>query len=170
MKTKTLKIIVTAMSIMLLLLTGCQPKEATAQADIANSEEMPKETTTQADATNPGGSVPQQRKQIDPAEMKKRMEANINELVTDGTLTKEQADKVLEVMLENQKRSSSQNNISPGSNQGNGQSRQRISPLSELVKEGTITQEQADAVMEKTRGNFRRNNGGSADTQKPSGA
>jgi competence protein ComGC len=117
------------------------------------------------------------------------MEENIKSLVSDGTITQSQADKILEALTQNpggfggQRRSggnqqtdgqngqqngqgnSSQNGNQNDNQNGNqnwqrnnndGQNGQRNSALSKLVTDGVITQAQADAVMEKIKGNFTR--------------
>ncbi len=93
-------------------------------------------------------------------QMKKRMQDNIQPLVTAGTITQEQADKIIAAYTtrpagnkQNRSQDKQQNN-----NQRNNQNRQKNNPLSKLVSDGVITQAQADAVMEKMKSNFTHRN------------
>lgn len=110
----------------------------------------------------------QKSNRFDPAQMKKRMQDNIQPLISNGTITQAQADKIIEAMT-NRPAGNRQNNSQNGSqsnqqnngqsnqqnnNQGGQQNRQRTNPLSKLVSDGVITQAQADAVMQKIQGNF----------------
>jgi polyhydroxyalkanoate synthesis regulator phasin len=137
-------------SMSMFLLAGCQSKDATGSNNQA--------TSTSAQNSN----------RPDPAQTKQMMQDNIKSLVSDGTITQAQADKIVETMS-NRPRGNNQNNNGNGqqnnqqsndqnsqknTNQGSGQNRQRNNPLSKLVSDGTITQAQADAVMQKLRGNF----------------
>lgn len=101
---------------------------------------------------------------------KKQMQDNISSLVTDGTINQSQADKIVEVLTTNTQRPSGQNNAQgnaqknlqeniQSNTQGSTQNRQTNSPLNKLVSDGTITQVQADAVMQKIGGNFQRPQG-----------
>lgn len=131
------------------LFAGCQSKST------AN-------TANQTSSTNAQSG----RKRLSPDEMKKQMQDNIQPLITAGTITQDQATKIIDAMTtrnngnsSNQKNSNGQNNqqnSQQGGTQNNGQ-RQRDNPLSKLVSDGTITQAQADAVMQKIRGNFKGN-------------
>lgn len=110
-------------------------------------------------------------------DMKKKMQDNINSLVTEGTINQSQADKVLEALSTNKMfsgqrkpqsgqpnnqqnyQSNNQQTGQSNSNGSNNPNRQRANPLSKLVTDGVITQEQADAIMQKVRGNFGRPQG-----------
>ena len=110
-------------------------------------------------------------------DMKKKMQDNINSLVTEGTINQSQADKVLEELSSNQMfsgkrkpqsgQTNNQQNYQPknqqtgqsNSNGNNNPNRKRVDPLSKLVTDSVITQEQADAIMQKVRGNFGRPQG-----------
>lgn len=106
-------------------------------------------------------------------QFKQRISDNIQSLVDDNTITKDQADKIVAALTENMKGLGGQNrqknnqnnnqgngqNNSQNNNQGNGQNRQggrENSAISKLVTDGVITQAQADAVMQKVKGNFNR--------------
>lgn len=109
----------------------------------------------------------QSSKRPDPEQMKKRMQDNIKPLVSDGTITQAQADKIIEAMTTNNRKNRSQgnqqnnnSNNSQNSNQSNNPNRPRNNALSELVSNGTITQAQEDAVMQKIRGNSAHKNNG----------
>lgn len=95
-------------------------------------------------------------------QMKKKIQDSIQPLVTAGTITQDQANKIVEAFT-TRSNGGGQNrtqNKQQGNNQKNGQNRQRNNSLAKLVSDGVITQAQADAVMQKMKGNLtRRNNG-----------
>ncbi|MBV7273567.1 hypothetical protein I6U48_11665 [Clostridium sp. PL3] len=138
-----------AVSMSVFLFAGCQSK-----SNDNNTAQAANNTT-------------QNSKKPDPAQMKQRMQDNLKALVTAGTITQAQSDKILEALTTNtgkkDDQGKSQNNTqnnNQNNQQGNNQNRQRTNPLSKLVSDGTITQAQADAVMQKVRGNFNRKNNG----------
>lgn len=131
------------------LFAGCQSKDNSGGADQTANNNT------------------QSSKRPDPEQMKKRMQDNIKSLVSDGTITQAQADKIVEVMTTNNRKKDSQgnqqnsnSNNNQSSNQNNNQNRPRNNALNELVSNGTITQAQADAVMQKIRGNSAHKNNG----------
>lgn len=156
---RSVTVLLLIVSTSLFLFTGCQSKDGTGQ-------------TAKAKSNNKGNMV---RPNAD--EMKKRMQDNIASLVTDGTINQSQADKILEALTANTQRfnggtqsnNNQQNNQqnpqqnnqqnSPNNTQGNNRNMQKNNALSKLVSDGVITQAQADAVMQKIRGNFTRPNG-----------
>lgn len=93
------------------------------------------------------------------AQMKQRIQDSIKPLVSDGTITQDQADKIVDAMA-NRPRGNGQNGQNGGQNtaqnntQSSGQNKQRNNPLTNLVSDGVITQAQADAVMQKVGGGF----------------
>ncbi|ADK14654.1 hypothetical protein [Clostridium ljungdahlii] len=94
------------------------------------------------------------------SQMEQRVQDSVKSLVTAGTITQAQADKITTAYTThpNGNKNKTQNN-----QQGGTQNKQRFNPLSKLVSDGTITQAQADAVTQKLRGNFQhRNNGPSS--------
>ncbi|MDF2880510.1 MAG: hypothetical protein K0R54_1067 [Clostridiaceae bacterium] len=126
-------------------------------------------STTQA----AGNSTQSNRKNVNklsPEQMKQRVQDSIKPLVTAGTITQAQADKIVEAYStrtsssgQNTTQNNQQNNQQSnqqGNSQNNAQNRQRNNPLSKLVSDGVITQAQADAVMQKMRGNFTQKNNG----------
>lgn len=143
-----------AVSMSVFLFAGCQSKSND------NSTAQTTNNTTQSS------------KKPDPAQMKQRMQDNLKALVTAGTITQAQSDKILEALTantgkkddqgksQNNAQNNNQNNQQSNNQQGNNQNRPRNNPLSKLVSDGTITQAQADAVMQKIRGNFNRKNNG----------
>lgn len=149
-RTKKLILIFSILTIMLLTLAGCQSKSnSTVQA--SNGKTF-------------------SRKGFNPQQMKQKMEDGLKALVADGTITQSQSDKILAALSTNsysgrgqRTNNSNNNNQSSGTNNNsqsnnnsqanNGQNRQRFNPLSKLVSDGVITQTQADAVMQKLRGN-----------------
>lgn len=148
-------------SISLTIFTGCQSKSS-------------QDNTSQAsNSSNQGDTSNTKKPNLD--EMKKRMEDNISSLVKDGTINQTQADKIVDALTANaqnfngQRRSSnnqqnSQQNNQQAKEQNNGegnnkQNKPRNNRLSKLVSDGVITQAQADAVMQKIRGNSARPQG-----------
>ena len=152
-------------SMSLFLFTGCQSK---------SSESNSKQASAKSSSVD-GNQSTKGRPNAD--EMKKRMEDNINTLVADGTINQSQGDKILEALTANtqrfngdkkpqdNKQNNQQNTPQNDNNNNNGSgnntqySRQngntgRNNALSKLVSDGVITQAQADAVMQKIRGNF----------------
>lgn len=128
--------------------------------------------TSQANGKNPEGNRPSQE------QMKERIQDSIQPLITAGTITQEQADKIIAAYSTRPSRSqqnktqdkqqndqqnnqqSNNENSSQDNNETSNQNRQRFNPLSDLVTNGVITQAQADAVTEKIRGNSPRKNDG----------
>ncbi len=89
-------------------------------------------------------------RQFNPTAMKESYEPALKELVSAGTITQTQADKVLEAISTNASQPGSNQN-SQGQNNGNGQNNRRggFNRLSGLVTSGVITQVQADAINAK---------------------
>lgn len=158
-------VLLLAVSLPLTVFAGCQSKNNSANAavnPVANS------------GNNGGGSQNGAAPNLD--KFKQRTVDNVQALVDDKTITKDQADKIVAALTENRQGNNQNNsknaqqsnnqgtaqngqNPSQNNNQGNGQSRQggrKSSALNKLVTDGVITQEQADAVMQKVRGNFNR--------------
>lgn len=109
--------------------------------------------------TNNSGSRP------NAAQMQQKMQDDIKPLISDGTITQDQADKIVEAMTNRPRGNGKNNQQNGGKNshqnkaQSNGQIIQRSNPLSKLVSDGVITQAQADTVMQKISSNFgNRNN------------
>ena len=113
------------------------------------------------EATTSG--TPQKRGNFDPAVMKTRYEDALKALVSDGTITQIQSDKVLEAMTKNVPKDGAGNppQIKEGAPKdgkdkpSDGQNRGRNNSLSGLVTSGDITQAQADTIMQKLRGDFK---------------
>ncbi|WPC39964.1 hypothetical protein [Clostridium sp. JS66] len=100
-------------------------------------------------------------------QMKKRVQDSIQPLVTAGTITQAQADKIIAAYEarpagngQKNKTQDNQQSSQQGSTQNNGQNKQRFNPLSKLVSDGTITQAQADAVTQKMKENSTHKNNG----------
>lgn len=130
-------------SISMVMFAGCSSKKADTSS----------QTTTTGQTVN---------RKFDPAVIKTRYEDALKSLVTAGTITQVQSDKVLEAVTKNVPQSGNQskgeNNKPNGqqSNQqgqtkgtGSGQNRPRNNQLSALVTSGVITQAQADTINEK---------------------
>ncbi|WP_238884597.1 hypothetical protein [Clostridium sp. YIM B02551] len=134
------------------ILTGCQSKNNSNNNKQANGK----------------GYFKQGGQRIDPEERKKQMQTNIDALVADGTITKDQGTKIIDALTSNTRNQNGQannskqdNNNSNNSNnnsQNGNKDRQRSNPLSKLVSDGVITQDQADKVLQKVMGNFQRGN------------
>ena len=127
-------------SMSMISFVGCQSKTAKAS------------TTAQ-------GSVKGNNRKSDPQAMKKLYVDALKALVTAGTIKQVQSDKVLVVLTKNISKSGTQvkaKNNEQSKQQGNAKNNGRKNPLSELVTSGVINQVQSDAIMQKTRGNFKR--------------
>lgn len=142
-----------AISMSIFLFAGCQSNNSSAQA-----------------ASNSAQSNRKNGNRMSPEQMKQRVQDSIKPLVTAGTITQAQAYKIVEAYTtrtngngqnssQNNQQNSQQNN-QQGNSQTNGQNKQRYNPLSKLVSDGVITQAQADAVMQKIRGNSNQRNNG----------
>jgi polyhydroxyalkanoate synthesis regulator phasin len=96
-------------------------------------------------------------------QMKKRIQDSVQPLVTAGTITQAQGDKIVTAYT-TRPAEDGQNNKTPdqkqNNQQGNTQNKQRNNPLSKLVTDGTITQAQADAVTQKMKENSTHKNNG----------
>ncbi|MFT8314923.1 MAG: hypothetical protein ABF633_11875 [Clostridium sp.] len=101
--------------------------------------------------------------------VKQRYEQDLQALVKAGTITQDQSTKILDSLTANmnnmgqgRRRTNSQGNSQNNTAQGNGKNNQtgtpRNNPLSKLVSDGVITQEQADKVMQGLRGNRQNSN------------
>lgn len=122
------------------------------------------QSTTQSTSQNSNKPNAEQRK--------KKIQDSIQPLVSDGTITQAQSDKIVEALTsnthkqgsqgssQNNQQSNQQNSSQQSNNQNNGQNKPRNNPLSKLVSDGVITQAQADAVMKKIGGNFGHKNNG----------
>ncbi|HEX2937921.1 MAG TPA: hypothetical protein VHO66_03280 [Ruminiclostridium sp.] len=107
--------------------------------------------------------------QRDPQKMKEQITSGLKSLVSDGTITQAQSDKIKTVLTQMTNRMGSgskpsgsgtpsdgsrlsrpSGSMQSGTQSGNRQSGgQGFSPLSSLVQDGTITQDQADTVMQR---------------------
>jgi len=145
-----------AIGMSIALFAGCQ-------SNSNNSE------TSQA-----ASNTTQSRNRPSAEQMKKRVQDSIQPLVTAGTITQAQADKIVTAYTtrstgdgQKNKTQDKQQNNQQGNTQNNGQNKQRFNSLSKLVSDGTITQAQADAVMQKMKGNStNKNNGQSSNYEK----
>lgn len=101
--------------------------------------------------------------------VKQRYEQDLQALVKAGTITQDQSTKILDSLTANmnnmgqgRRRTNNQGNSQNNTTQGNGNNNQtgkpRNNPLSKLVSDGVITQEQADKVMQGLRGNRQNSN------------
>lgn len=183
---KKVIMLVSALSISGLLLTGCSSanKNDVAQASTQNQQSQQGQQGQQGNGNFAANAE----------ERKKKMETDVNALVSDGTLTKDQGTKVLEALTTLTQRQNGQgrgNNAQGSNGQGtqnnnqgsttqNGENSQQgqgpkngngtkgnrgnFNPLSKLVSDGVITQDQATKVMEKVRADMpnrqRQNNNG----------
>ncbi|MBA5850994.1 hypothetical protein H2684_06705 [Clostridium sp. cel8] len=155
---------VIAMSLSMMVLAGCGNSST-------STDETTSETTTESSSTTENSSdsnttdastTDENTSEVSESERKEKIEEGIQELVDDGTITEEQGKKIIIAY-------SSGNKPNPKNNPENGEDSQsgdaqpkdgegknggakggaNKNPLSKLVEDGTITQDQADAVMEK---------------------
>ena len=129
-------ICILAISISAVLIAGCQSKTTTTSSANGTTNK-----TTQGNSRQPNAD---------------EMKSNIDSLITAGTITKDQGDKIIEALTANRpQRGNAQGapkaNGEQGNTQNGGQRPKGNSPLSKLVSDGTITQAQADAVMQNMR-------------------
>jgi polyhydroxyalkanoate synthesis regulator phasin len=118
-----------------------------------------KTAATSATANTGSGNT----RKFDPAAMKTNYENVLKTLVTAGTITQAQSDKVLEAVTKATPKSGDQGTNQSGDKNsqvktngtGNTQNRTRNNPLSALVTSGVITQAQADAINQKIRENMK---------------
>ena len=102
-------------------------------------------------------------RKFDPAAMKKNYEDALKALVTAGTITQDQSDKVLAEVTKNvpkagsqdKTQSSQQSGKEKNNGAGNGQNKPRNNQLTSLVNSGVITQAQADSINQKIRENMK---------------
>lgn len=154
----TLSLIAVSMSVV--LLGGCQSSKSNTDTSkvSSNSTESSSTKNTTSDTTQDSTKPTEEQ-------MKTQTQESIQPLITAGTITQAQADKIV-TALSTRPAKNSDNQSKP---QDNGQTTQQEKPqndgqigkggpLSQLVTDGVITQAQADAVMEKVRGNFKKPN------------
>ncbi|SMC27350.1 hypothetical protein SAMN02745134_03136 [Clostridium acidisoli DSM 12555] len=108
------------------------------------------------DASNAGGGT-QQGKKFDKSAMEKRIKTNLDSLVKAGTITDSQSSKILTALTTR----TQGNEAGKGSN-GGGRRNGGSNALNDLVKQGVITQTQADTVMKSVMGNRQNNNNNNA--------
>lgn len=125
-----------AIGVSMALFAGCQSSSGTSSSTTQSSKQSSNKPSTE--------------------QMKKRVQDSIQPLVTAGTITQAQADKIITAYEarpagngQKNKTQDNQQSSQQGSTQNNGQNKQRFNPLSKLVSDGTITQAQADAVTQK---------------------
>lgn len=153
--------VVLTISMTFIIFTGCK----NSASNTVSAQQASGNSSSEANAAsgNPGRNSD---------EMKKKIEDTINSLVSAGTINSDQGTKIIETLTTRpnnsnggKKQPNSNNNTNNNNNensQNNRQDRQNFNPLSKLVEDKTITQEQADTVMNKLRENgafgFGRNN------------
>lgn len=151
----TNKILISLLSITMaiFLFTGCQSSGTSSQSKSASTSSTSKQTTSTENKTDNNDN------------MKEQMESDLKSLVTAGTITEEQSTKIIEALTtkpdsgkQNKPENNNQNNTEQPTqkNDENKPENGGASPLSKLVSSGTITQVQADAVMNKLKENSMR--------------
>ncbi|MBC8063041.1 MAG: hypothetical protein H7Y18_20610 [Clostridiaceae bacterium] len=144
-------------SITMVMFIGCSSKKSDATAQTRGNGQMG-------------------NRNFDPAAIKTRYENALKSLVTAGTITQEQSDKVLEAVTKNVPQSGNQGmkgsdktsgNGKPNEQQNNQQGQQkgtgsglggpRNSQLNTLITSGVITQPQADAINQKVQETMKNN-------------
>jgi polyhydroxyalkanoate synthesis regulator phasin len=112
------------------------------------------------DASNAGGGTQQERK-FDKGAMEKRIKTNLDSLVKAGTITDDQSSKILTALTtrtQGTKGNGGQGNEAGKRSNGSGRRNGGSNALNDLVKQGVITQAQADTVMKSVMGNRQNNN------------
>lgn len=117
-------------------------------------------SSTQAASNTTQSSSKQNSNKPSAEQMKKRVQDSLQPLVTAGTITQAQADKIITAYTtrpagdgqKNKKQDKQQNNQQENT-QNKDENKQRVNPLSKLVSDGTITQAQSDAVIQKMKEN-----------------
>lgn len=153
------KILISLLSItmVIFLFTGCGSSGTNSQSK--STSNTSKET---ANTDNKAGNN---------EDMKQQMESDLKSLVTAGTITEEQSTKILEALTtkpdsdKQNKPADNSENTAEKSTEKNDQNKlesNENSPLSKLVSSGTITQTQADAVMNKLKENSMKKDNGQA--------
>ncbi len=131
-----------AISMSAALFAGCQSKTASSTA---------KQTSTETSQSN--------NKKPNADEMKKQTQESMKTLVTAGTITQAQSDKIVAALTtkpaDNKDGDKKPESNKDDSKQTSDDSKTKISPLSKLVTDGVITQAQSDAVMAKMKENFK---------------
>lgn len=134
-----------AISMSIFLFAGCQSKS--------------NDTGTSQTASN----TTQNSNKPSADQMKKRIQDSIQPLVTAGTITQAQADKIITAYTTRPTGDGQKNKTQDkqqGNTENNGQNKQKNNLLSKLVTDGTITQDQADAVTQKMKENSTHKNNG----------
>lgn len=128
-----------AISMSVVLFAGCQSKTASAAST----------TTTKTSQTNKPNAD----------KMKTQTQESLKTLVTAGTITQAQSDKILEALTANRGNKTGDKK-EKSSQQSGDATKTRTSPLSKLVTDGVITQAQSDAVTAKMKEKFKPKNNG----------
>jgi polyhydroxyalkanoate synthesis regulator phasin len=153
---KKLIIILLTLSMSMFLFAGCQSNSTSSKNSSQSSS---------------GG------KKFNKDEIKKRYEDKLQAFVKDGTINQDQSNKILDSLTGdiNNRGGNRRKQNNEGNNQNNSQennsganetNRPRNNPLSKLVSDGVITQQQADKIMEGLRGNGRSSNNNSNESNK----
>ncbi|URZ03668.1 hypothetical protein [Clostridium felsineum] len=142
MKIKKIGSLVITSALSLSLLVGCQSTNTSQNSNNTNT------------------------KKVDTAQIKTKYQSKLKGLVTKGTITQDQSDKILTTLTERMgkghrgngsNRPNNNNSTNSGNseqtNQGSG-NKQNFNPLNKLVQDNTITQDQANTVWEALRGSF----------------
>jgi|GEM_PF-1073796 len=136
-------------------------------------------TQEQADAIKAYQQEEREAKQAEQqAKRQEDMKTKLDSLVSEGTITEDQKAKVVELLnaqeesrkaeMEKIKAMTDSERKAYMESKKTADKGARVSPLKDLVDAGVLTQTQADAVMEKTRGNFSRNdNSVNTDAKQP---
>lgn len=137
-----------AIGMSIVLFAGCQNSSSNGASQVSGNKTQ-------------NGNRPSQE------QMKKTIQDSIQPLVTAGTITQDQADKIIAAYTtrpigngQNKPQDKPQNNQQGNAqrNGQNGQNRQKRNLLSKLVNDNVITQAQADTVAQKIKENPKNNN------------
>lgn len=149
MQGKRMLVKILAMAMVALLglgAAGCAKKSS-------STSSTGKTQTTQQGQTQQSGNRPGS---MDPQKMQENIKKALSGLVSKGTITQQQADKVAQALADRGNpsnnpggASNNQANSNQGnSDQGGGNRGARVNPLTRLMDDGTLTTAQADAIRE----------------------
>ena len=140
-KVSKILIIISILSMSMLTFAGCQSSSSSSSSTASSG----------------------QGKKFDRSAMQQKMKTNLETLVKAGTITEDQSSKILTALTakpQGSQGNSGQGNNTNASSNGSGRRFGSSNALNDLVKQGVITQAQADAVKKSVMGNRQNHNNG----------